>query len=222
MIWSPPAGVSLARGGDGALCLRLGTAEHALLLSASIAASLPQIAHHVGARDIVYGVTQMPPASDIPDYLTGPESPAAGSLWITARSATIGDVDYERLPPVLVAVVATPIVHGIQWLHGIPFAIDEADARVDEFVVDAGETSLGMPLRIEVNHLLSLRREQLASAIGHLNAAATKDLCATLAGDADPQRRGAERGTGAGGRADTAVLMVLQQPWWRATGRVDA
>jgi hypothetical protein len=106
-------------------------------------------------------------------------------------------------------------------LRAIPVAIDEADARGDELVLAASETSLGMPLRLSVHDRLCLHPEQLADHVGQLTPAAMPDVRAAVRGDMDPRRQGAlaPQGDAAPARTDPAVLMVLQQPWWRATGR---
>jgi hypothetical protein len=144
-----------------------------------------------------------------------------GSLWITARRATIGTVDYERLAPVLVAVAGSRDVHGRTWCRVIPFAIDEPDPLTDEIAFDATASSLGMPLWFAINNRLCLHPAQLDRAVGQLGADAREALRAALAGARASRCRGAAR---AGvhpsgredGRPDLAVLMVLQRAWLKA------
>jgi hypothetical protein len=147
-----------------------------------------------------------------------------GSLWITARSARVGDIDYQRLPPVLVAVVGSEDRAAVTWLHCVAFSVHEADARAGELVFGESASSLGLALRFDVDHRLRLRAEQLGNCVGQLTADGHADLRATLAGDPEPLRSGVVRvshdaASAAEDRVDPTVLMVLQQPWWHATGR---
>lgn len=145
-------------------------------------------------------------------------------MWISARAATIGDVVYERLAPVLVIVLDTAELAGATWLHAVPFGIDELDARADEIVLDPSDSTLGLATRIEINQELRLHPSQLERRVGQIGAEALEDLHAGLAGDPVARRRGTaaiEPGAsdGRSGRPDLAVLMVLQEPWWKATDR---
>jgi hypothetical protein len=148
-------------------------------------------------------------------------APGPGSMWITARAAAIGDVVYQRLPPVLVVVLETQDVDGVSWLNAVTFGIDEHDAHTDEVVLDASESTLGLPMRVEVNQRLRLLAVQLERTVGHVGGDALEDLRAAAAGHPAARRQGtaAAQRDGRTGRPDLAVLMVLQEPWWRATDR---
>lgn len=139
-------------------------------------------------------------------------------MWITAREAAIGDVVYERLPPVLLVVLETEDVAGVSWLNAVPFGIDEHDAHADEIVLDASESTLGLPMRVEVNQRLRLLAAQLERSVGHVGDGVFEDLRAAAAGRPVARRRGtaAAQPDSRIGRPDLAVLMALQEPWWRA------
>ncbi len=169
---------------------------------------------------------QLPRGGDIREHTDRLAAPSLGSLWLTARGARIGAVAYEHLPAVPVAILAAESVDGVTWLHAVPFMADAAVARVDEIVLSEVESSLEVPLRFAIKHRLRLRRERLARPIGFLEAGAAGVVRSAVAGGSPARRcrRGAHVGAGAttddvAGRPDPAVLMVLQRPWWNATGR---
>ena len=113
-------------------------------------------------------------------------APGPGSLWLTAGDARIGDVAYEHLPAVRVAILAAESVGGVTWLHAVPFMADAAAARVDEIVLGEAESSLELPLRFAINHRLRLRREQLARRVGCLETGACGVVRSAVAGRAPP------------------------------------
>lgn len=183
-----------------------------------------------GARPLVdvawpidYRGYAMPRARELPPIDSAdPGAVPPGSLWVTARSATIGDVTYARLAPVLVAIVDAK---DDGWWSAVPFGIDESDATPDEIVIDRAASSLRMPLRFAVHHRLCLRAEQLERSVGQVDVAVCDALRRALSDDpggredaADPHH--AADPAVAGSRPDPAVLMVLQRPWWTATGRL--
>lgn len=164
-----------------------------------------------------------PPASAAPRPPSAAEV-STGSLWVTARSAQVGDVDYKRLPPVLVAVAGSEVAAAATWLHCVSFSVHEEDARAGELVFDETGSSLGLALRFDVHHRLRLRAEQLGQCVGQLTPDACADVRATVTEDPEPLRSGVvrvshEAASAAEDRVDPAVLMVLQQPWWQATRR---
>jgi hypothetical protein len=183
-----------------------------------------------GARTLVdvawpidYRGYAMPRARELPPLdSAGPGAVSPGSLWVTARAATIGEVTYERLAPVLVVIVDAK---DDGWCSAVPFGIDESDATPDEIVIDGAASSLRMPLRFAVHHRLCLRAEQFERSVGQVDPAVCDALRRALSDDragldaATDQDHAADPAV-LGSRPDPAVLMVLQRPWWTATGRV--
>ena len=163
----------------------------------------------------------MPTSWDIPDDCQFTAEPVPGGLWITTRQATVGDIHYAGVAPVLVAVIDTECTAGVTWIRAVPFGIDESDAGDGEVVVSASATSLGLALRLDVKQRLSLLREQLDRPVGAIVPQAFDDVRAALAGgrldgQSDVTVVAAHERDTTVGRPDPAVLMVLQQPWWRA------
>ena len=165
----------------------------------------------------------MPRARELPPLdSAGPGAVSPGSLWVTARAATIGEVTYERLAPVLVVIVDAK---DGGWWSAVPFGIDESDATPDEIVIDRAASSLRMPLRFAVHHRLCLRAEQLERSVGQVGLAVCDALRRALSDDRADREDAAHPDHAAepamaGSRPDPAVLMVLQRPWWTATGRL--
>ena len=183
-----------------------------------------------GARTLVdvawpidYRGYAMPRVRELPPLdSAGPGAVSPGSLWVTARAATIGDVTYERLAPVLVVIVNAK---DDGWWSAVPFGIDESDATPDEIVIDGAASSLRMPLRFAVHHRLCLRAEQFERSVGQVDPAVCDALRRALSDDRAGLDDAADQDHAAdpavlGSRPDPAVLMVLQRPWWTATGRV--
>jgi hypothetical protein len=193
----------------------------------------PSLFQHLAGQELGGGVVtvlyrdgMMTLSPERPGGRAEPEGVVPGSLWITARSASVEGVHYEQLPPVRVVVLDCEVRAGAAWLLAAPFGIDEGveDGSPDDVLLGAADSSLLTPLRVDVSHRLRLRAEQLGTSVGQIGEGVCESLRAAAAGDTSAGTRGnsvlgLDRRATTLARPDLAVLIVLQQPWLRATGR---
>ncbi len=126
-----------------------------------------------------------PPATQWPRWHESvTEFPAYGEIWWSARM-----LEGERRIPLLIASDPRS-EYGDLWCEALPLSTDVENATALDLLLQAADTSLGVPWRALLRHQTTVRRQELDARIGRLTDAGRSLLDAVIAGRPPQERFG--------------------------------
>lgn len=149
-------------------------------------------------------------------------SVSPGDIWLTSTSFDSGLYRYDGLAQTLVLVLrSVDELGGTRWFDVVPAYIDIESSVPTDVTLEAAESTMWRPLRLDFAQQITVAREQMGSWLGELTDMGDSVLRSVVDGVVDSDRSGppleGEDDLRLAARlADAAVIRTLAAPRNRA------